>query len=731
MGWVLSGPVPSTSGLVSTCFKAVTQSESDSKLADQLRSWYEMESFAAMKQVDLRSAADAKASKILQETTYHDGCRYQVGMLWADEESSLPNNYFLSLVQLKSLERRLEKTPELKASYAQTIEDDFDKYYIVQVDKSDCFRIDNPREWYLPHHPVFHPHKPGKVRRVLNGAAKFHGVSLNRKLLTGPDLLQTLIHVLMRFRQHPYAVSADIEGMFLQVGVIPEDRPSLRFLWREDPATDVAVYHNVRHIFGSKDSPTCANYALQQTARHNRIQFLEAANSVENNFYLDDYLQSSPTVNEATKKAQDLVEMLAKGGFNLTKFVSNVLGLVKIVDPKYQLPSESNEKVLVTDEETSHILGLKWNHSRDTLVVSRGTTPDLNRPVTQRVFLSLVSAVYDPIGLAAPYTVTARLLLKDIWRLSGQQWDNNLPDNVCKKILDRAAELHNLSEITIPRCSFRGTMRNVELHVFGESSQDVFAAVAFLRARVSSNERTGTQLAFVFGKARVAPMKALTIPKLELQAALLAARLKDEIQQALTVPVDRTFMWTDSTTVLQWLHSIDKKPVFVASRVAEYSSYEKLLRIVAFILRILPRFSGNRTKTGAITDPVELESAEQKLLFLVQSETFPNESKNLLKTCSLSKPSVIKDFSPFIGPNGLFRSQGRTKHLEIANLDVKHPILLDSRHPAVRLFLEHLHEKLPSRRRVLESLDTTEVCHCQTSNDIENDPNQMRNMSQT
>ena len=722
----MSGPLPSTTGLVSTCFKAVTQSETDSKLADQLRSWYEMESFAAMKQIDPRSADDARASKILQETTYHDGCRYQVGMLWADDESSLPNIYFSALVQLKSLERRLEKTPELKASYAQTIKDDFDKGYIVQVDKSDCFRIDNPREWYLPHHPVIHPHKPGKVRRVLNGAAKFHGVSLNSTLLTGPDLLQTLIHVLMRFRQHPYAVSADIEGMFLQVGVIPEDRPSLRFLWREDPATDVAVYQYVRHIFGSKDSPTCANYALQQTARDNRIQFLEAANTVENNFYMDDYLESSPTINEATKKAQDLVEMLAKGGFNLTKFVSNVPRLVKIVESKYQLPAESNEKVLVTDEDTSHVLGLKWNHSRDTLVVSRGTTPDLNRPVTQRVVLSLVSAVYDPIGLAAPYTVTARILLKDIWRLIGQQWDNNLPDNVSKKFLEWAAELPNLSEITIPRCYFRGTMRSVELHVFGDSSQDVFAAVAFLRARVSRNERTETQLAFVFGKARVAPMKALTIPKLELQAALLAARLKDEVQQALTVPVERTFMWTDSTTVLQWLHSIDKKPVFVANRVAEvlelttvdewnqvptadnpadagtrglpakslfdspwlkgpkflmtpdwpfqpseeilknklknydsneinadsvyqettantasvtpnvltlewqrYSSYEKLLRIVAFILRILPRFSGNRTKTGAITDPVELESAEQKLFFWYS----PKRSRTKQKIC--------------------------------------------------------------------------------------------------
>ena len=204
---------------------------------------------------------------------------------------------------------------------------------------------------------MFHSHKPGNVRCVLNGAAKFHGVSLNSKLLTGPDLLQTLIHVLMRFRQHPYAVSADIEGIFLQVGVIPEDRPLLRFLWREDPATDVAVYQYVRHIFGSKDSPSCANYALQQTASDTRIQFLEAANSVVNHFYMDDYLESSPTVNEATQKARDLVEMLAKSGFKLTKFVSNVPSLVNRVDPKSQMPTDSTEKILATDEETSHVLG--------------------------------------------------------------------------------------------------------------------------------------------------------------------------------------------------------------------------------------------------------------------------------------------------------------------------------------------------------------------------------------
>ena len=285
-------------------------------------------------------------------------------------------------------------------------------------------------------------------------------------------------------------------------------------------------------------------------------------------------------------------------------------------------------------------------------------------------------------------------------------------------------------------------------------------------------------------------MKALTIPKLELQAALLATRLKDEVQKALTLTIERTQMWTDSTTVLQWLHSIDKQPVFVANRVAEilelttvdegnhvptvdnpadagirgmsakallestwlkgpdflrtsdwpfqpseelkktklkklnrdkvpcelnyqettantanvvfnavtlewqkYSSYEKLLRILAYILRLLPNLSGNRTEIGSITDPAELEFAEQKLFYLVQLESFSSEKKALLKCLLISKPSVLKYFTPFIGPNGLLRAQGRTKQLEVASFDVKHPILLNSRHPAVRFFLGHLHEK--------------------------------------
>ena len=256
------------------------------------------------------------------------------------------------------------------------------------------------------------------MRRVLNGAAQFHGTSLNKSLLTGPDLLQNLIHVLLRFRQHQFAVSAVIEGMFLQVGVPDWDQPSLRFLWREDPTTNVVVYQYTRHIFGAKDSPTCANYALKRTARDNVDQYPEATKAVLENFYMDDYLDSVESPERALKRSKELVHLLHLGGFKLTKFVSNVPNLADRIDGSTQ--STEPKVIASSKEDSSHVLGLKWDHNNDTLVVSRGTSSTVTKSLTQRLVLSLVSKVFDPIGLVAPFTVGARLLLKDIWRVSGQ-----------------------------------------------------------------------------------------------------------------------------------------------------------------------------------------------------------------------------------------------------------------------------------------------------------------------
>ena len=309
IGWVISGPLPPFVNSTSSCFKFVVE---DSSLTDQIKSWYELESYGAFKQVDARSAADKHALSILNSETVHNGERYIVPVLWIDSNVSLPNNYYLLLAQFKTFERRLSKDPELRERYAETIREDIRKGYVVTVEPHDP-RKRSDREWYLPHHPVVYPNKPRKMRRVLNGASKFHGTSSNKSLLVGPDLLQNLIFVLLRFRQHKYAVFADIEGMFLQVGVLACDQISLRCLWREDTTSDVVVHQYTRHKFGARDSPTCANFELRKTATDNMSTYPEAASVVNEKLYMDDYLNSVENVTHAIKISRDLVSLLKLG----------------------------------------------------------------------------------------------------------------------------------------------------------------------------------------------------------------------------------------------------------------------------------------------------------------------------------------------------------------------------------------------------------------------------------
>ena len=359
------------------------------------------------------------------------------------------------------------------------------------------------------------------------------------------------------FRQHPYAVSVNIEGLFLQVSVLPSDQPPHRFLWREDPTTNVVVYQYTRHIFGAKNSPTCAN-----SARDNAKFYPEAAKAVLENFCVDDYLDSVEPPEKAINRSKELVHLLHLGGLKLTKFVRNVPNLADRIDGS---PQSTEPKVIVPCQKgSSHVLGLKWDHTNDTLVVSRGTSCAITNSLAQRLVLCFVSEVFEPISLVAPFTVDARLLLKDIWLVTGQQWDDELSQDIVQRFLFWSAVLPKLENIKIPQNYFSGHFDNIELHMFGDSSQDIFSVVTFLRTREKTSKGgEKIELAFVSGKTRVAPMKVMTVPELELQAIPLAARLKRKITQAFTVTVNQVFMWTDSTTVLQWINSKEKQPIFL------------------------------------------------------------------------------------------------------------------------------------------------------------------------
>ena len=177
------------------------------------------------------SKDEQRAIKTLEQTTRFTGERYEVGLLWREEEAKLTNNFYSAMGQFKSLERRLQKDDMLRNCYQETIDTDVKAGYVRKVQQVELNETRDKLLWYLPHHSVINTHKEEKVRRVCNAATKYQGVALNDKLLPGPDLLHSLIRIIFRFRENQIALSADMEVMFLQVAVPSDDSRCLRVLW--------------------------------------------------------------------------------------------------------------------------------------------------------------------------------------------------------------------------------------------------------------------------------------------------------------------------------------------------------------------------------------------------------------------------------------------------------------------------------------------------------------------
>ena len=193
---------------------------------------------------------------------------------WRQQPPELPNNKSLAEHRLKLLKRRLTKDPLLQGKYTEFMDDLLRKGYAKRVHTAQCKELSTP-VWYLPHHPVFHPQKPDKVRVVFDCSAKYRGTSLNDQLLQGPDLTNTLVGVLTRFREESVALMSDVEAMFHQVKVRPDDRNALRFLWWPDGdlSKQAEEFQMTVHLFGGTSSPSCANFALRKTADDNEGDF--------------------------------------------------------------------------------------------------------------------------------------------------------------------------------------------------------------------------------------------------------------------------------------------------------------------------------------------------------------------------------------------------------------------------------------------------------------------------
>ncbi len=520
------------------------------------------------------SMEDKRAKEILDSTVRHtENGHYEVAMLWSNSPK-LVNNRKLAEQRFKHLKRKLNKNPSMRERYKSVVNDYINKGFARKLSPEEATRSSD-RTYYLPHHGVINPKKPEKLRVVFDAAAVYDGSSLNHHLLAGPDLLNCLIGVLLRFRGGPIAISADIESMFHMVLVPSDDQDALRFLWQDDLESERSpdVYQMVVHIFGAKSSPCCANYCLRRCALDHTQEFSDQAiNTVLRNFYVDDMLKSVDGVQAAIGLAFELIDLLGVGGFKLTKWVSNsqeVLDALKRLDPKLGISTVVN---LDLDDKANfcRTLGMKCDMSRDTFCFD---TVVVDKACTKREILSKISSVYDPLGLLAPFVLRAKLIMKGLWE-KGYGWDARVDDEDLGCWMQWCSELNELPKLSIHRCYWPSACepKTFELHTFCDASERAFAACSYLVTISDTGER---HVSLVMSKSRVSPLKqqCLTLPRLELQGAVLAIRLCKTVLAEIDLDIPAFFFWTDSSIVLQYISSESKRlKTFVANRVSEIRS---------------------------------------------------------------------------------------------------------------------------------------------------------------
>lgn len=565
LGWILSG-------------QANTESEGDETVKvlhsfvddnEVIKRFWELESEPTSTSAKILSEEELKCEEIFATTTTRNSeGRYVVRLPFREENPSCKygDSREIAVKRLKAIERKLNKNADLKRKYNEVINEYLQLGHMELVPDNDEKREVSV---YLPHHAVIREDKSTtKLRVVFDASCKnTRGVSLNDTLLIGPKLQPELRHLIMRWRIYPVCLIGDIVKMYRMVRVADEDTDYQRIVWRDNSEQEIRDYRLLTVTFGTASGPYLAVKALNQVALDHAEQYPLAAERVPKEFYMDDLMTGCETIEEGIKIYKEMTGLLNKAGFTLQKWSSNKEELLRKIDHKINEKAQDESKnVEIKNENIVKILGLTWDRKQDEFRYSV-TLPPLNEPVTKRKIISDVARLFDPLGWIAPCVITGKIFIQRLW-ISGVQWDEEAPEEIKRDWLTYREQLPALTEFRIPRwlhTQFDDLV--VELHGFCDASNVAYAATVYLR---SINRKGEIRSHLIGAKTRVAPVKQVSIPRLELCGAVLLSKLLVEIAEVLDVPNNNIKAWTDSTVVLAWLN---KHPctwkTFVANRVSE------------------------------------------------------------------------------------------------------------------------------------------------------------------
>ena len=564
LGWAVLGPVDAAN-IMCSHLKNVNFVKYGDKLVDhQMKQFLRLEDIAMNRSSKKgMSIKDQEAKKRMENSVFVVGGHYEAGMLWKSDTPWLPNNRQTAEARLQSLKRKLKRDENIHRKYREFMENLIQKGYARKMTEEEALRR-SQRTWYLPHHGVFHPQKQGKIRVVFDVASLHDGVSLNNQLLQGPDLTNNLLGILLRFRQYPKALVADIEGMFNQVKVPPEDSDALRLLWWEDSDLEkLSEFQMTTHSFGATDSPSCANFCLKKAAEDHKGRFSdEAVSVVDNDFYIDDFVKSVRTVSKASSLADEVTCLLSEAGFRLTKSMSNSREVLsKIPDADRAKPTLDLDLENLPVERT---LGVQWDVEKDAFLFK---VREPHKPPTKRGILSAVSSLYDPMGFVCPVVLEAKKILQRLWKLN-LRLDDLIPEDLQSLWNEWKCKLAVLSQVLVPRCQLiDSTVVNISLHLFSDASEDGCGMCSYLRFVYACGT---VRCSFLIGRSRSSPVRPISIPRLELQAVTMSVKMYRVLVDELTYKISKATFWSDSQTKLQYIKNVSKQfQTYVANCVAE------------------------------------------------------------------------------------------------------------------------------------------------------------------
>ena len=331
---------------------------------------------------------------------------YEIGLPIKNLNLMLPNNRVQALQRASYLKKKLQKNDEFHSDYKKFVSNMIEQGYCEKAE----FSGEPGRTWYLPHHHVYHPEKPGKIRVLFDCSAKFNEVSINDNLRQGPDLTNSLVGVLLRFRREEVAIQADIKSMFYQMRIPAKDRYLLRFFWWKNGTVDedIEEYRMTMYPFGTASSTSCANFALKRSVTDHEQEYgTKTIATACSGFHVDDCLTSTSSVETATNLVHELRSLLSKRGFCLTKWISNSREVMNSI-PKSKWSEGASDLDFSSDDLPLESIRFARERGKDSLtfkVKSRGKSS------TRRGILSVINSIYDPLGFGVVAVLPIKVLL--------------------------------------------------------------------------------------------------------------------------------------------------------------------------------------------------------------------------------------------------------------------------------------------------------------------------------